>query len=530
MTPASTPEDTASTPSPAPPRGRGRYLHTALACGLALAVAVAMAAPAQGQTPADTVELTLERMVELGLGDSYRVRQLRLGVERRRALLRAQQADLRSRVYLNIATPEFRAISDEKWNSDLGRNEIIYTNTRLWELDLSVRQPVMLLGYPTNGYLSLNNRVYRYSQLGDKDEVNYYNRYFVAYEQPFFQPNAMKNNLEGARLALESAELDYLDDVVSVIDDLADDYYDLFEDAFQIRVADDRVEALEQVGQIAGEMAEQSPARSVDVDQLEVELANAREQAQQARSSFRLQAADIKQRLRLEPSDSIVLEPVVEVRPVAVDVDRAIRLAKTLVPRMREIEISRRRGEINLEETKGRNSFRLNVALSYGREMQDPRFQELWGEPRNSYTVRVNGYVPIWDWGARRNRVEAQEYSIQQTDLRMEEAHTQIETNVRGVVRNLAEFEERALNMESNLELARRNTAAALTRYRAGEASLLDVIQTINQQAATTVNFLDAYLGYRSSLMRLQELTYYDFEYDASLLERFDIDPSRPGS
>lgn len=514
--------------SGAPRRSRRGLRGLALAGFLALVPCAAAPTAAHAQQTTDTMELSLERVVQLGLGDSYRVRQLQLGVERRRALLRAQQAELRSRVYLNIATPEFQAISDEKWNSDLGRNEIVYTNTRLWEVDLSVRQPVMLLGYPTNGFLSLNNRVYRYSQLGDDDEVNYYNRYFVAYEQPLFQPNAMKNNLEQARLDLESAELDYLDDVVRVIDDLADDYYELFEDAYRIKVAEDRVAALEQVGEVAEEVAERNPARAIDVDQLEVELANAREQAQQARSSYRIQAADIKQRLRLEPSDSIVVEPVVDVHAVVVDESRAIQLAKTLVPRVREIEISRRRNEIGLEETEGRNSFRLDLALSYGREMQDPRFQHLWGEPRNSYTVKVNGYVPLWDWGARRNRVQAQQYSIEQTDLRMEEAHSQIETDVRSVIRNLGEFEERALNMESNLELARRNTSAALTRYRAGEASLLDVLQTINQQAATSVNFLDAYLGYRSSLLRLQQLTYYDFEHGASLLDRFDIDPSAP--
>lgn len=497
-------------------------------CSAMLAIAAAPAASAQ--TLPRTLDLTLDRMVELGLEDSYRVRQLRLGIERRRSLLRAQQAELRSRVYLDVATPEFEAISDEKWNSDLERNQIVHTNTRLWELDLSVRQPVILLGYPTNGFLSLNNRVYRYSQLGNEEEVNYYNRYFLAFEQPLFQPNRMKNNLEEARLNLESAELDYVDDVVSVIDDLADDYYELFENAYRIRAAEDRVARLQEVGEIASALAAEDASRAIEADQLEVELANAREQTQRARSGFRLQAEQIKQRLRLQPSDSIRLEPVLEVRPVAVDEETAIRLAKTLVPRMREIEIRRRRDEIQLEETEGRNSFRLDLELSYGREMQDPRLQHLWGEPRNSYTVRLNGYVPIWDWGAREHRTRAQEYSLEQTDLRLEEAHSEIETSVRNVIRNLQEFEERALSMETNLQLARRNTASALTRYRAGEVSLLEILQTINQESATAVNFLDAYLGYRSSLLRLQDLTYYDFEVGAPVLERFGIDTNGPES
>jgi len=38
-------------------------------------------------------------------------------------------------------------------------------------MSLSVVQPVILLGYPTNGYLSLNNRMYRYTQY-EEDELD----------------------------------------------------------------------------------------------------------------------------------------------------------------------------------------------------------------------------------------------------------------------------------------------------------------------------------------------------------------------
>ena len=117
-----------------------------------------------------------------------------------------------------LSVPQFESIAEPRWNSTLGLNEIIHENSRRWEAQLSVRQPVILFGYPTNGYLSLNNTMYRYAQLNEGLDVKYYNRYFIAYEQPFFQPNVMRNNLEKARLDLESAELDYLDDVVRVID------------------------------------------------------------------------------------------------------------------------------------------------------------------------------------------------------------------------------------------------------------------------------------------------------------------------
>ena len=499
---------------------------------LSLVLGVLLIAPASGsaQQSGRVVELTLDRMVELGLRDSYRVQQLQLGVEQRRSILRAEQADLKSRVDLRIATPEFRAISDEKWNPDLGRNEIVHTNTRLWQTELSVRQPVILFGFPTNGVLSLNNRVYRYSQLDDEngDEVRYYNRYYVAYEQPLFQPNRMRNELEEARLDLEAAELDYMSDVVGVVGDLAGDYFDLVQAAYRQEVEADRVADLEAAVAAAAALSAADTTREIEVEQLQVELANAREAVQQARSEVRLQAAGIKQRLRLNPADSLVPVTDLQLEPVHVDLYQAIHLATALAPRMRELEISRRRGVIDLEQTRGRNSFRMDVELSYGREMQDPRLQELWGEPRNSYTVRVNGYMPLWDWGARRHRIQAEQYSLERTELRAEEARAQIEVAVESQIRNLEEYESRALNMQENLALARQLTESTMARYRAGAVTLVDVLQTIDREAATAKNFMQSYIGYRDALLRLQRITHFDFRTGHPVLQRFggtDVPP-----
>lgn len=77
--------------------------------------------------------------------------------------------------------------------------------------------------------------------------------------------------------------------------------------------------------------------------------------------------------------------------------------------------------------------------------------------------------------------------------------------------------------MEENLELAREITETNLERYRAGQVELLNLLQSISREAETANNLLDAYLGYRQALLQLQDLTFYDFEQDMPLLERFRI-------
>jgi outer membrane protein TolC len=491
---------------------------------LSTLLAVPLAALAQAPPPA--ADLTLDRMVELGLRDSYRVRQLELEVRRTRSLLEAERAGLKSRVELNVAAPEFQAITQNRWNSVLQRNELIAENTRRWQSDLSVRQPVVLFGYPTNGFLSLNNRMYRYNQIdGDERDVRYYNRYFIGYDQPLFQPNRMKNDLEEARINLRRSELDYREDVVGMIDDLAGDYYELVETAFRQELAEALVTDLEAAAGAAREVALRETQRAIEVDQLRVELANAQEDRAQAASNLRLQIDGVKQRLRISAADAVAVRPSLEVEPIVVDAERAIELARTLAPRLGQLGLGVRQNEIRLDETAGQNAFRMNLQFTYGREVQDPRFANLWTRPQSSYTLELTGTVPIWDWGQRRHRIRAQEFALERSQLSVEEAETQIETDVRSQVRSLDEYRQRLLNMRQNLDLAREITASTLERYRAGDVTLVDLLQTINRESSTAANFLNAYMGYQRTRLRLQELTFYDFERGLPLVDRFGLSP-----
>jgi outer membrane protein len=495
---------------------------------MTVAVMVVFLGTATQRLPAQTLgqetELTLDLMVELGLRDSYRVRQLQLDVERTRSLLRAEQAGLKSKVELQLATPDIQTISDYKWNSNLQLNELVAENTRRWQLDLSVRQPVILFGYPTNGVLSFNNRVYRYAQIDDGGtDVRYYNRYFIGYNQPLFQPNSMRNDLEEAELNLENSELRYQQDVLGTIQDLAEDYYDFLEDAYQRQIAANVVGNLERAADATDAVVRADPSRAIELDQMRVELANAREDLSQAGSSLRQREEDIKRRLLIPATQTLFVRPVLEVRPVRVEAERAIELARTLAPRMRQLEINLRKGEIQLDETKGRDSFRMNVGFTYGNEVQNPLISRLFSEPRNSYTLDVNATVPIWDWGQRQQRIKAQEFSVARTELSIEEALADIETDVRTQVRNLDDYESRLMAMQQNLELAQQTTNSMLGRYRTGDVAFVDVTQTLDREINTAENFLDAYMGYQRTLRRLTELTFYDFEYDMPVVERFTI-------
>ena len=89
------------------------------------------------------------------MDSSYRIKMVKMGVERSRLWLKARQASLKSRVYMNIQAPEHKVESEFEWDSNKQKDVIVYQNTTRWQMDLAIRQPVIIMGYPTNGYLSL---------------------------------------------------------------------------------------------------------------------------------------------------------------------------------------------------------------------------------------------------------------------------------------------------------------------------------------------------------------------------------------
>lgn len=471
-----------------------------------------------------SLELTLERMVELALNNSYRIRHLNLSIDRTRLRLQASRARLRSRVDLEFSIPSINYISEARWDPDLQRSVIQRENSRRLQADLSIRQPVILFGYPTNGYISLNSRLYQLRQVdGDASDLRYYNRYFIRYTQPLFEANELRNDLERAELDLEAEELEYYGDIVEIIDNATDDYFELFEIAYQRRVRQAYVDRLDEALVLAEAAVAGDADRSIDVDQIRIELANAREDVAASERQLRLETSRLRTQFGIPSERVISIDPRIELSPVPIDEEQATRFALQLTPRLRRLGIDLRRSEIDLDNVRGRGGFRMDVSLSYGREMQDEVFRDIWEQPENSYTVDVTGSVPIWDWGEREARIQAEMIDVERERLEIEEANEEIRAGVRNEVRNIAEYEDRAFTMEETMSLSRSVAAASLERYETGRISALDLLQSLRRERDTAENFLDAYLGWRRALQRIQELTYFDWEYGMPLLDRFGI-------
>jgi len=470
----------------------------------------------------EVIQLTRDTAVEIAMNNSYNIKQLELGIRRTRYWLKAERAALKSKVYMNINAPEIDAVADYKWNSTLRKNEIIHQNTRRWQMDVSVRQPVILLGYPTNGYLSLNNKIYRYLQKENGlEDVDYYNRFFFKFEQPIFLPNELKNDIENAELNVQREELNYIRNRVGLANQVAYDFYNLFGLVYRDGVYTEQVRNLQRVYEIARDIAGADTTRVIEEIQARVELANITELQMKNRSNFRMRILNMKQRLRLDIQDSLVIRHDIDIKKINIDFDKALEYCYTLRPHLRLLRIEKRRREISLNNAHGWDSFRLNFEITFGLEKNHDRYQAMMDEYDNSYSVSLNAYIPIWDWGRRKAWIGAERVNVQRAELNIDENMSSLRNSLNTTVTDLEDYQQRALNLRESVIMAREIVEASIGQYRDGDITLQNVLQIIKRQNETELNFLEAYLGYRRELQELKGLTFFDFETDSSMIDKY---------
>ncbi len=467
------------------------------------------------------IDFTLEAAVEIMMDSSYRIKTLKMGIEQRRLYVKAEQAGLKSKVYMNLITPNLDNSSDYKWNSTLLRNEIIHENTNRWQMDFAIRQPIILFGYPTNGNISLNYKIWRYNQIDDGSYTSFYNRLYLSLEQPFFTPNDKKNDLEQAKLELEEQELDYISDQVKLIEDVSEDYYRLFELAYKNKIFTKHIDELEKIEKVVSDIVSLDPSRDLEKKQVELELSNAKEALMANQSELRLAKARMKQRLRLNEDDDLNVETPISIISFKVDRTKALEYGFSLRPSLRLSDIRKLKSEIRLDNVKGRGAFRVNLKVTYGLEKQDERFKSIWQQYDNTNSVTINAYVPIWDWGQRRARIEAQKISLEREDLRIEERQNSIRIDINNAIINLNEYQARASNMQDNIKIANDILQESIEQYKDSKMLFLNLIQNVIRQKDTGLNFLEIYLEYRESILSLMVNTYYDYENNISLIDKF---------
>jgi outer membrane protein len=462
--------------------------------------------------------LNMERSLAIAMENSPNMKQTELALVRSQEKLNAQRARLKSQLAVTLDPFEY-----EKTNRfDQQTSEWFLNESASSAGTFTVSQRFL----PTDGVITLRNRFsYDYSFTESALAVDpvsrtFNNRLNLAITQPIFTYNRTKMELETVQLSYETALLRYLLTKLSVERDVARDFYSIYSRQMRLTIAEEEQRNNEDSYEIIKNKVEGGLLALEELYQAEVNLATSRSSVFTAELNLQNAKDQFKVLIGLPLDDDFLI--MAEIQADTVAVDQQIAIAHALDNRMelRQREIDIENAEFGLVQSRSVNEFAGSVTASLGVQSNEEFVGDLFDKPTNIPSVGLTLNIPIFDWGERKSEIKAAEASLQSAEIDYEVEMTDIEVNIRAVVRSLKNLENQVVIQRKTVENAQLTYDINLERYRNGDLTSLDLGIYQNQLSDRKMALTNAIIDYKIELLNLKIQTLYDFELEQPIIPK----------
>jgi outer membrane protein TolC len=477
-------------------------------------VIVALVFICQQQTNAQQ-SITIEEAMTIAQENSPAIKKSFMSLERSRLNLQAQRASLKSRFSLSLNPINY------------GRSRSFDTRFAQWYTNESfstggtfqIEQPIL----QTDGTVTLRNNFSWQNSFSQSQGSEYRNRAFTNYlyidlNQPIFTYNTQKMELRQLEHDFENMEISYALQRLNTERSITQQFYAVYRAQSDLDISREELTNTQQSYSVVSNKVEAELSPRDELYQAEVNLASARSNVDQALVALENAKDDLKRTLGMSLSESISVKADIDVSAVSIDAVKAIEHGLAARLELRQREITTKELEFTLIQTKARNEFKGNVQLSLGLTGDNERFANVYDQPTQNPRVAITFTVPIFDWGANRNRVKAQEIAMKSNELDATEERLDIEMNIRQTCRSLQ-------NLKTQVEIAAQNVKNAqltydlnLVRYRSGDISGMDFNQFQTQLSSKKSAYTAALISYKIELLNLKILSLWDFEKNIAIV------------
>jgi outer membrane protein TolC len=189
-------------------------------------------------------------------------------------------------------------------------------------------------------------------------------------------------------------------------------------------------------------------------------------------------------------------------------------LAKQNNPQLAAALASLRQSSANVSVARAAFFPTLSVELDYGIEANafalrsvNLGFPEAGRLPNLGYFATLALNVPVWDWGSLRSRLHQAEDRRDQARLELTFAQRQLLSNLYADYNEAKTARSEADTLRSSADLSAESLRLNTLRYRAGEATVLELVDAENIFTQAQNAYADGLVRYRVALATLQTLT-----------------------
>ncbi|MBE9519116.1 MAG: TolC family protein [Bacteroidetes bacterium] len=454
--------------------------------------------------------LTIDRSMDIAVENSPEMQQTELMLVRSQERLNAQRARLKSQMSVTLNPFDYEKTNRfDSQTSEWYLNESASTGGTF-----AINNRIL----PTDGELTLVNRFsydYSYTEsafASDPLNKTFNNRLYLQYTQPIFTYNRTRMETETLELDYEASLIRYLLMRLSLERDVSVDFYAVYSNQMRLEIAREDLKNNEESYEIISNKVEGGLLALEELYQAEVNLATSRSGVFNGELTLANSLDQFKVLIGLSLDTTLAIAAEIIADTVPVNQELAINHALNHRMELREREIDLEKANFDLIVAKSTNEFAGSISASFGVQGNSEEFSNLFETPTNTPAIGLTFNIPIFDWGERKSEIRAAEASLQSTQISYEVEQTNIELNIRSVVRNLKNLENQIGIQNKTVENAELTYDINLERYRNGDLTSMDLGLYQNQLSESKMALTNAIIDYKIELLNLKIQTLYDFE------------------
>jgi outer membrane protein len=311
----------------------------------------------------------------------------------------------------------------------------------------------------------------------------------------------LKATLERSKFLLESARSGSEIARLELVQTVADTYFNLALATTKRRGAEMNLAAAEEFESNTKLQLDAGEVAPVDLVRARLQTAQRRDELAQAQTDEIVAADALRFLVGFDFNAPVAAEDLLVQLPQLGEIARFTETAVASRPEFAQFEADKRASEQEIKIAQAERRPQLNYSLSGGFISDSLRPNRIGNSTGVQANVGVT--IPIFDWGASRSRETQARLKIQQTENNRRLAQRQFVQQFYAARAQAITAEVRIRQLGDTIKDAEANVSASLARYRAGEATIVEVTDAQNLLIAQRQALYQAIFDYQTARARL---------------------------
>ncbi len=472
--------------------------------------AASLIVAASSSLQAQQLQLTLEQAVDISRQQSPDLLSAELKLERYERLLSAQEASLKTQFKLSVDPIDYS--KNRYLDSRLSQ---WYTNENIAsDGTFSIEQPILWTGATAslNNTFGWKNNNSQIDGSSSSTTRSFTNSLYLSLDQPLFTYNEMKYEYVTIELEYEDAKISYALSLLNLEQSVISQFYTVYMAQANLKIAREEYEDARDNYKIIEEKVRLDMVPRSELFQAELNQSSAESTMVTRELTLNNVTNTFKKMLGIPLITEIsVLADLVE-KEVAVDIKMAVEHALTNRLELLQRDIIDKNADITLLKIKDSGSFSGDLSLSVGITGDNPQFQNVYETPTQNPSVGLSLSIPIFDWGARRDKIMAQKLQIGMNEITREQELVDIEIEVVNSCKTLSNLAKQIEITKTAVVNAQQTYDLNVELYRAGEITGMEMNEFQSQLSTQKTNLSQKMVDYELELVNLKCVSLYDFD------------------